>query len=230
MMIQPVIPSYDRGEYSALTQLVETYPKEFPEPLVVLDSALTPITAQHIEIINQLTTNIVHINIVKPTKEELLVSVIKTAIKSLEFGLLNDEAEFILYCEDDIRFSSKFYEVITSIKFPDDMGFLALYTPLGDHGNNKQHKLTEIIKINTDGFWGIQCVLLPRANAQAIVENENSVMKYGGYQDIKWSRFLGKDCRKTLYATYYSFAQHVSTCTILGNREHKSERFYDDII
>lgn len=129
----------------------------------------------------------------------------------------SSEADYILFLEDDISFSSKFAEKIANTYLGPETGFVTFYTPGEGYGSDV---------VEPSRFYGSQCLLFTRAAVQDIVRNREYVTAnfLPGY-DIRWSRFLASR-GYVLYSTEASYVQHLPGISRLhGQASHSSSRF-----
>lgn len=232
--IQPVLLTCNRPGYmKVFTDFVASYvgavqPSELRSPAILLDQTFSDdLSNEYVKTLAMLNPSIVRTSGhgAHPTQLEAYNSIQNSANRALQLGLeLADAAygiKFILFIEDDIKFSSRFTQALEIMDYPNS-GMTSLYLPGEGHQHNGNGR------IRTDQFYGTQAVLFPVKVVRLLIENEQLMMLYAppGY-DIRWSRYidsLGFD----LYQSKHSFVQHTGTESRLagGADSHYSQVFY----
>jgi len=129
---------------------------------------------------------------------------------------LSPREKFILFLEDDVIFSSKIMNYLGKTRLNPNAGFYSLYQPRGEYGSRL---------IDPHRFYGTQCVLLPEQSAKMLVQNQVEIEKtFDPNYDIRWSRFFARE-RKRLYASPFSYLQHIGVNSRMGCMGHQSATF-----
>jgi hypothetical protein len=179
-------------------------------PVIVIDlSTIDRLSPCYLALVSSVEPVAVYIH----AKEPGLTSYdsVQTGIKTVLERALQEttEEDSILFLEDDVVFSSRFLEILQTLKMPHDAGFMSLYQPGAGYGSHI---------IDPNGFYGTQSVLFPRRVVQELVDHWDVLIRnfLPGY-DIRWSRFLASRGYR-LYCTDRSYVQHIGKDSALHAR------------
>lgn len=231
--ILPVImtcPQEQETSKKSFASFKEKAQTNLPAPVVTIDTSNPdfPLTPEYQNVINAE----VHPAAVRLHEKEEGMTNYLSAQEAAHWVLKNgldyadDTIQSILFFEDDIQYSSKLIRRLEQLQFPDTTGFIALYTPDEEyHGVAKSPN--QLYKIPIDRFYGTQAILFPKTVIQLLTQEKKQVYSYTAGYDIRWSRYL-RDQGYSMYATYYSYVQHLSQGSRLHPQQqsnHTSRRF-----
>jgi len=135
-------------------------------------------------------------------------------------------AEFVLFVEDDVIFSTQFQAYLENLAWPEDCGMLSLYLPGGGHGFGQDTPEGGTRRVDPDCFYGTQAVIFPVHLAEQLCSMRiQFTSKFGYGYDIGWSRGV-RELGYAIHESPKSYVQHVGTVSALHpGRFHESAVF-----
>lgn len=225
--IYPVILTCARGS-DIIRDFTSSYQTElaglvdFQRPLIQVDVTIVKeLDTGYLKSLAGLCSKMVVIHETEPNSTAY-ASIQQGAHQALFSALeMTEENDYILFLEDDIRFSTRMKEFLSALQFPEGCGMYTLYLPGNGHA-----VIGKEGEIDAETFFGTQAVLFPRKALQQLKENLNYVLStYPPGYDIQWSRGM-RDLGYTINQAPESYVQHIGHGSMMHpDRFHTSARF-----
>lgn len=147
---------------------------------------------------------------------------IRRALRSTIVSAFNEDADHLLYFEDDVAGCRNAVLALHDLPVPDDCGFLVAcdMTHLGHYAGGPRK--VEVIKhtdFRINNFWGTQAVKLPRAALAHVAEQqilgipsaEQHVVRHNGDRWLREQLASPEGLRQSFGVLAPSIFQHVGT-------------------
>lgn len=168
-------------------------------------------------------------------------------LKACRFAL-NQNADFILTVQDDCEFHPESKQVIESIQWPTDAGYISLYTPKHyQRCKNGQLRPNGLFSVKTNSMWGA-CALAFQPSVLSQIVNHPRAASWIGvrcknrsvWQSVKQKRIenpalvqnsdtiigsiISKTLRRKMYYLNPSPCSHISRFSAIGHGDNKGRR------
>jgi hypothetical protein len=220
--ILPVVMTCARD--ATLTgQFVQSYAQRIggalPPPVISVDlTAGTKFPGVYMSFLDRLSPEVVSVHPRLPgvTERE---SINDAAFAVLASGMAEiGDRQYLLFVEDDVRFSERFIPHLSQLRLGRDAGFYTLYQPFGGYGSDV---------IDPRRFFGTQCLLFPRgAVAELLTERVPRDREETTTYDLQWARSLELSGYK-LYGALESYVQHIEAPSRYGSGSHHADTFVE---